>query len=236
MEAVNKFKSRIILYEVPRLSTWPLQFQEHGVTEDNVALFFFAKDVESYDKIYKLLLENMMKNDLALKGNFNGVELLIFPSNQLPDNSQRWKTLFFLWGVFRGEKQSCSQHIPEPLEQFISSQDMPPAILSLPPNRCSLRPITGHLLVSQQAAPAPDVLNAAELCSLLSSRTLNGDCSVKNSPSGHPDDGHFSSPEVAVRSDNAKQCQGLSTMSLEGGGMSSSCKLPQQAESSTHSC
>lgn len=30
-----------------------------------------------------------MKNDLALKGDFNGVELLIFPSNQLPDNSRR---------------------------------------------------------------------------------------------------------------------------------------------------
>ena len=30
-----------------------------------------------------------MKNDLALKGNVDGVELLIFPSNQLPDKSQR---------------------------------------------------------------------------------------------------------------------------------------------------
>ncbi|KAK6129394.1 hypothetical protein DH2020_036870 [Rehmannia glutinosa] len=44
--------------------------------------------VNNYDKIYKVLLDNMMKNDLALKGNVNGVELLIFPSNQLPDNSQ----------------------------------------------------------------------------------------------------------------------------------------------------
>lgn len=30
-----------------------------------------------------------MKNDLALKGNIDGVELLIFPSNQLPEKSQR---------------------------------------------------------------------------------------------------------------------------------------------------
>ncbi|KAI3472523.1 hypothetical protein Pfo_028017 [Paulownia fortunei] len=108
IEAVNKFKSRIVLYEVPRVSTWPIQFQEHGVREDNIALFFFAKDLESYDKIYKLLLDNMMKNDLALKGNFNGVELLIFPSNQLPDNSQRWNMLFFLWGPDSGLNSSSS--------------------------------------------------------------------------------------------------------------------------------
>lgn len=33
----------------------------------------------------------MTRNDLALKGLFDGVELLIFPSNQLPENSQRKK-------------------------------------------------------------------------------------------------------------------------------------------------
>ena len=43
----------------------------------------------SYDKNYKVLLDSMVKNDLALKGTFEGVELLIFPSNQLPENCQR---------------------------------------------------------------------------------------------------------------------------------------------------
>jgi len=33
----------------------------------------------------------MIKHDLALKGFFDGVELLIFASNQLPQNSQRKK-------------------------------------------------------------------------------------------------------------------------------------------------
>lgn len=46
IEAVNKFNHRIILNEVPRLSTWPVQFQEFGVREDNIALFFFARDCE----------------------------------------------------------------------------------------------------------------------------------------------------------------------------------------------
>lgn len=42
-----------------------------------------------------------MKNDLALRGNINGVELLIFPSNQLPVNLQRkWRnSLYFLFNL-----------------------------------------------------------------------------------------------------------------------------------------
>lgn len=46
VEAVNKFKNKIALYEVSRASTWPVQFQENGVREDNIALFFFAKDLQ----------------------------------------------------------------------------------------------------------------------------------------------------------------------------------------------
>ncbi|EPS73829.1 hypothetical protein M569_00926, partial [Genlisea aurea] len=114
VEAVKSFKSRIVLHEMSRLSSWPMQFQEHGVSEDNIALFFFAKDLDSYNKIYKVSLDNMMKKDLALKGNINDVELLIYPSNQLPENSQRWNMMFFLWGVFRAKKETCLQANPEP--------------------------------------------------------------------------------------------------------------------------
>lgn len=45
--------------------------------------------MNSYDKSYKILLEGMIRNDLALKGDIDGVELLIFPSTQLPVKSQR---------------------------------------------------------------------------------------------------------------------------------------------------
>ena len=48
VEATNKFNNRISLYEVPRASTWPIQFQKNGVGEDNIALFFFAKDLQRY--------------------------------------------------------------------------------------------------------------------------------------------------------------------------------------------
>ena len=46
LEVVNKFSSKILLNEVPRLSTLPIQFQETGAKEENIALYFFAKDLE----------------------------------------------------------------------------------------------------------------------------------------------------------------------------------------------
>ncbi|XP_061354417.1 protein PARALOG OF AIPP2-like isoform X2 [Gastrolobium bilobum] len=108
LEVVNKFPPEVPVNEVPRLSTWPSQFLQGGVREDNIALYFFARDIESYERHYKGLLDHMIRNDLALKGIFDGVELLIFPSNQLPENLQRWNMLFFLWGVFRGRRISLS--------------------------------------------------------------------------------------------------------------------------------
>ncbi|XP_058778455.1 uncharacterized protein LOC131652572 isoform X2 [Vicia villosa] len=108
LEALTKFNPEVSLNEVSRLSTWPSQFHHGGAREDNIALYFFARDVESYERHYRGLLDHMIQNDLALKGVFDGVELLIFPSNQLPESSQRWNMLFFLWGVFRGRRTNHS--------------------------------------------------------------------------------------------------------------------------------
>ncbi|KAI3937152.1 hypothetical protein MKW92_023047 [Papaver armeniacum] len=102
-EVVSKFPYKLLLEEVPRSTAWPAQIQ-HQATEENIGVYFFAKDIESYERNYKRLLEIMIKEDLALKGNFNGIELLIFPSNQLHERSQRWNTLFYMWGVFKGRR------------------------------------------------------------------------------------------------------------------------------------
>ncbi|XP_050253369.1 uncharacterized protein LOC126699527 isoform X7 [Quercus robur] len=138
LEVVNKFPHKVPLHEVPRMSTWPSQFIENGAKEDNIALYFFAKDVESYERNYKSLLDSMIKHDLALKGNLDGVELLIFPSNQLPEKSQRWNMLFFLWGVFRGKRVSCIDsskklNIPS-LNVLPPDKDIPSAVMTLSEN------------------------------------------------------------------------------------------------------
>lgn len=107
LDAVKKFSSKLQLEEVPRYSSWPLQFGHYRPSDKNIALYFFAKDHESYERPYRKLLEHMLKNDLALRGNFDGVELLVFSSNQLAEQSQRWNRLLFLWGVFRERKSTC---------------------------------------------------------------------------------------------------------------------------------
>ncbi|KAF7809983.1 uncharacterized protein G2W53_036726 [Senna tora] len=104
LELVDKFPKMIKLDELPRLGMWPSQFVESQATEENIALYFFAEDLESYRTYYKRLLDHMTKNDLALKGNLDGMELLIFPSSVLPKDSQRWNQSLFLWGVFRGRR------------------------------------------------------------------------------------------------------------------------------------
>lgn len=42
----------------------------------------------SYENHYSKLVENMLKNDLVLRGSVGTVELLIFPSNILSKNFQ----------------------------------------------------------------------------------------------------------------------------------------------------
>ncbi|KAI3807920.1 hypothetical protein L1987_23858 [Smallanthus sonchifolius] len=111
-EAANKFPHKILLNGVSRTSAWPTQFENNGVKENNIAIYFFAKDVESYEKSYQVLMDDMIKGDLALIGSINGVELLIFPSNRLPEKSNRWNMLFFLWGVFRGKKKNSLHQVP----------------------------------------------------------------------------------------------------------------------------
>ncbi|KAH1267298.1 hypothetical protein GmHk_01G002557 [Glycine max] len=77
----NRLSEIIILEELPRLRTWPSQFMRSQVTEDNIAHYIY----------YEQLVNYMMNNDLALKGHLDGVELLIFPSNILPENFQGQK-------------------------------------------------------------------------------------------------------------------------------------------------
>ncbi|XP_006663990.1 uncharacterized protein LOC102710931 isoform X2 [Oryza brachyantha] len=105
LEVAKKFPSKVQLEELPRLNSWPRQFQENGPSYENIGLFFFARDTDSYENHYSKLVENMLKNDLALRGTIETAELLIFPSNILSKNFQRWNMFYFLWGVFRVRKK-----------------------------------------------------------------------------------------------------------------------------------
>ncbi|XP_057422902.1 uncharacterized protein LOC130716887 [Lotus japonicus] len=109
-EVFDRLPGIIILEELPRVRIWPPQFMGSQVTGENIALYFFAKHFDSYD--YRGLMNYMINNDLALKGNLDGVELLIFPSNILPERSQLWNQMMFLWGVFKVQKVNNSANTP----------------------------------------------------------------------------------------------------------------------------
>ncbi|XP_021752163.1 uncharacterized protein LOC110717705 isoform X2 [Chenopodium quinoa] len=187
LEVVSKLPQKIVFNEVSRPCAWPIQFKEAGPSEDNIALYFFAKDLESYMRSYKNMLEYMMKHDLALKGNVNGVELLIFPSNQLSHRSQRWNTLYFMWGVFRGRRARCSDDRNASLERpeiSVSVANMVPrdkdvSATCLSEDTCLQRPAVEDLSVSGNDTVVPrceaPVLDGSSLQK--SGSLSNGDCS-----------------------------------------------------------
>ncbi|GMH09133.1 hypothetical protein Nepgr_010973 [Nepenthes gracilis] len=190
LELVKKFPQKVVLSELPRAGMWPTQFQDCGAEEDNIALYFFAKDLESYQRTYKNLLENMMEDDLALKGNIDGNELLIFPSNQLPQKSQRWNMLFFLWGVFRG-RRNCLNHKSGSVQKLdISGSLLVPqdkdVFTSPPENQCLCKPknedlsVSGscHYVVSKNDTPA-----SVESSVHQSSSLSNGNCDINRNAS-----------------------------------------------------
>ncbi|KAG8093309.1 hypothetical protein GUJ93_ZPchr0012g19883 [Zizania palustris] len=101
LEVAKKLPSKVHLEELARQNLWPPQFHENGPTNDSIGIFFFARDNQSYENYYSKLVENMIKDDLALRGNTETTELLIFASNTLSKNFQRWNMFHFLWGIFR---------------------------------------------------------------------------------------------------------------------------------------
>ncbi|CAH9136836.1 unnamed protein product [Cuscuta epithymum] len=137
-DVVDKFPQKLVLREISRSSSWPIQFQDHGVREENIALFFFPVDIVNYEKSYKVLLGDMMKHDLALKGKFGCIELLIFPSNQLPEKVHRWNMMYFLWGVFKGNKENNLRVCGA---EKLLTQDIPRTMPPIPANFCNLGPI-----------------------------------------------------------------------------------------------
>ncbi|KAK4427870.1 hypothetical protein Salat_1556000 [Sesamum alatum] len=86
---------------------WKIFFQEYFPDRRDIGLYFFPSDRERSDD-YILLLETISVENLALRKQFDDVELLVFTSKLLPVDCQRWKGKYFLWGVFHRLKQDSS--------------------------------------------------------------------------------------------------------------------------------
>lgn len=57
-EVVHKLPQKLLFKEAPRLSMWPTQFKKSPPTEDYIALYFFAKDIDRFVK-YFLCVEDL---------------------------------------------------------------------------------------------------------------------------------------------------------------------------------
>ncbi|TVU50462.1 hypothetical protein EJB05_01834 [Eragrostis curvula] len=199
-EVAKKFPSNVQLEELPRQNSWPTQFEKKCPTHENVGLFFFARDVQSYENHYSKLVENMLKNDLVLRGRVDTVELLIFPSNILSKNFQRWNMFYFLWGVFRVSREDCS-NLPSDVPKCTRESNLNEDPRSMDPNAVLS---SSHLITKDAnnvAKPGPDLVKSATCAdnqhqpSLEADRQqcLNGEKSLNQPGAGRPLDEHHDS-------------------------------------------
>ncbi|KAL0364718.1 UNVERIFIED_CONTAM: hypothetical protein Sangu_0569400 [Sesamum angustifolium] len=86
---------------------WKIFFQEYLPDRRDIGLYFFSSDRERSDD-YISLLETISVENLALRKQFDGVELLVFTSKLLPVDCQRWEGKYFLWGIFHRLKQDST--------------------------------------------------------------------------------------------------------------------------------
>ncbi|XP_017242340.1 ASI1-immunoprecipitated protein 2 [Daucus carota subsp. sativus] len=243
LETMKKFPSTVLLNEVPRWSAWPIQFEETGVNEDHIALYFFARDCESYEKGYKSILDTIMRNDLALKGNVDGVEILIYPSNHLPVKYQRWNMMFFFWGVFRGKRNSCLNQVLGSPKKIANSRDMPTASMSsieatsplvsiekeLPTcNRTLKLASDDNSLINLQRLPAAKTKNGDGDCKAVSDLQQN-DCVTSPKEQGSGLDCK-SVPTYQMKPPLARQDNRSRSASLEGP-VDKECKVNEEPKS-----
>ncbi|KAI5072334.1 hypothetical protein GOP47_0012440 [Adiantum capillus-veneris] len=84
--------------------SWPRTFQQCPPTSESIGIFFAPKDMESDNAWYQALVHRLNARGLVLKSEMDFVQLLVYPSQLLPEAEQRWDGRFFLWGIFRRSK------------------------------------------------------------------------------------------------------------------------------------
>ncbi|TXG62476.1 hypothetical protein EZV62_009470 [Acer yangbiense] len=90
---------------LPRSSVWPKSYEKIGPSDDSIGLFLFPNN-ERDEKVYNSLVNDMISQDLAMRGSVKNAELLIFTSQILPLHLWTFTDKSYLWGVFRGKKAS----------------------------------------------------------------------------------------------------------------------------------
>ncbi|XP_010259791.1 PREDICTED: uncharacterized protein LOC104599106 isoform X2 [Nelumbo nucifera] len=121
-EASKKMPGILQFKLQPRQNVWSEIFHKCPPAGNDVALYFFPGDFYRSKEMYNSLYDLIERDDLMMLSSFNGLELLIFTSRELPVDLQRINMPFFLWGIFR------VQHIKEKINhvQELCSSSVPP--------------------------------------------------------------------------------------------------------------
>ncbi|CAN6339756.1 unnamed protein product [Urochloa humidicola] len=96
--------------KVPRLEVWPKRWKSSGPTEDCIGLLFFAPGLRS-NEVSDELVKELIKSDSAFKASIGIVDLLIFPSTQLPEHNHFYHGKHYLWGVFYKRRKDTSEGV-----------------------------------------------------------------------------------------------------------------------------
>ncbi|XP_044469620.1 uncharacterized protein LOC123198887 isoform X2 [Mangifera indica] len=100
LDAATALPELLTIEVVSKFDVWPQRFHKSPPTADAVALNFLP-EYESDEKVIDGLLDRMIEQNLALKAVIKDMELLVFPSTDLPLDKWRLCRKYYLWGVFK---------------------------------------------------------------------------------------------------------------------------------------
>ncbi|XP_009595024.1 PHD finger-containing protein 1 isoform X1 [Nicotiana tomentosiformis] len=89
---------------VPRGHIWSSLFHNRYPGKEDIGLYFFASERERSEK-YIALVEFMHVKDLVMRAFGHDVELLVLASTTLCNDSRRFNSEHFLWGLFHHARQ-----------------------------------------------------------------------------------------------------------------------------------
>ncbi|KAL0379197.1 UNVERIFIED_CONTAM: hypothetical protein Sradi_3225200 [Sesamum radiatum] len=145
-ETASAIPPMLEIQVLDKWAVWPKSFTVSPPTAACIALYFFPA-CERDERVFGILLDEVIARDLALKTVIANVELLIFSSRELPIQNWRQKSKYFLWGVFRQKKCShSSAETASPNQQHSITEHFP---LSEPTveanNKVLVHPESAHI-------------------------------------------------------------------------------------------
>ncbi|KAK4393810.1 hypothetical protein Sango_1851800 [Sesamum angolense] len=171
-EAASALPPMIEIQLLDKRVAWPKSFRVSPPTVASIALYFFPA-CERDERLFDILLDELIERDLALKTLGDNVELLIFSSRELPLQNWRYKSKYFLWGVFKQKQRSrSSTETTSPIQQHSSTKHSPLPEPTVEANNKLLVHLesTDHLSPPSQPNQSPMSLSSSQASNMLPSK------------------------------------------------------------------